>query len=330
MSMLAPTLQAWFTERLITQRNSSPQTVASYRDTLRLLLAFAAERTGKQPCQLDIDDLDAPLIGAFLNHLEQERGNSPRTRNNRLAAIHSLYRYSALRHPEHLATIGRVMAIPSKRHQQNTVSYLNLDEIKALLRAPDRNSWHGRRDHALLLVAIQTGLRVSELTGLRISDVGLSTGAHVRVTQAKGRKQRATTLTRETVAILRQWLKERQGQPDEPLFPTRQGRPLSRDAVELLVAKHAAVAALTCPSLKTKRITPHVLRHSNAMLLRAGDVDIATIALWLGHESTKTTRIYEHADPALKEQAIARIAPLGTKPGRYQPSDTLLAFLDDL
>jgi integrase/recombinase XerD len=329
MTLLAPTLQAFFTERLISQRNSSPQTVASYRDTFRLLLAFAAKQTGKQPCELDIDELDAPLIGSFLNHLEHERGNSARTRNNRLAAIHSLYRYAALRHPEHLATIGRVMAIPFKRYERNSVSYLGLEEIKALLAAPDRGSWHGRRDHTLLLVAIQTGLRVSELIALRVCDVSLATGAHV-LAHGKGRKQRATTLTRETVAVLRQWLKERQGQPEDPLFPTRQGRPLSRDAIELLLAKHAAVAARDCPSLKSKRVTPHTLRHTNAMLLRAGGVDIATIALWLGHESTKTTHIYEHADPALKEQAIARTAPLGAKPGRYRPSDTLLAFLDGL
>ncbi|MCA1678926.1 MAG: site-specific integrase [Actinobacteria bacterium] len=329
MSLLAPTLQAFFSERLITQRNASPQTVASYRDTFRLLLAFAQQQTGKQPCQLDLDDLDAPLIGAFLSHLERDRHNSPRTRNNRLAAIHSLYRYAALRHPEHAATIARVMAIPSKRYERNNVCYLAAGEIKALLAAPDRASWLGRRDHALLLLAIQTGLRVSELTTLRVRDTALSTGAHVRC-RGKGRKERCTTLTRETVAVLRQWLKERQGQPDDPLFPTRQGRPLSRDAVELLVAKHAAAAAAACPSLKTKRVTPHVLRHTNAMLLRAAEVDIATIALWLGHESTKTTHIYEHADPALKERAIARTAPLGTRPGRYRPPDTLLAFLEGL
>jgi len=222
-----------------------------------------------------------------------------------------------------------VIAIPSKRYERNTVSYLNLDEIKALLAAPDRGSWHDRRDHTLLLVAIQTGLRVSELIALRISDVSLHTGAHLRA-HGKGRKQRSVPLTRETIAGLREWLIERRGQPDDPLFPTREGQPLSRDAIELLVAKHAARAAATSPSLKTKRVTPHTLRHTNATLLRAGGVDIATIALWLGHENTKTTHIYEHADPALKERAVARIAPLGTKPGRYHPSDTLLAFLDQL
>ena len=329
MSLLAPTLQAFFAERQLAQLNASPHTVASYRDTFRLLLTFASQRTSKQPCQLDIDDLDAPLIGEFLTHLEVDRSNSPRTRNNRLAAIHSLYRYAALKHPEHLHTIGRVMAIPAKRYERNNVNYLNLDEIKALLAAPDSGSWHGRRDHALLLVAIQTGLRAAELVGLRIRDVSLATGAHV-LARGKGRKQRAVTLRPETVAVLRQWLKERQGQPGDPLFPTRQGRALSRDAVELLVAKHANAAASACPSLKSKRVTPHTLRHTNAMLLRAGGADLATIALWLGHETTKTTTIYEHADPALKEQAIARTAPIGTKPGRYQPDDSLLAFLDGL
>jgi integrase/recombinase XerD len=325
MTLLAPTLQAFFTQRLIVQRNASPHTIASYRDTFRLLLAFAEQHTGKHPHQLHFDDLDAPLIGAFLTHLEHDRHNSARTRNNRLAAIHSLYRYAALEHPEHAATIARVMAIPTKRYQRNEISYLNLAEIKALLRAPDTNTWHGRRDHALMLLAVQTGLRVSELTSLRINDITLSTTGHVRVI-GKGRKARSTTLTRETIAVLRRWLKERQGQPEDPLFPTAQGQPLSRDAVERLLAKHAA----SCPSLNTKHVSPHALRHTNAMLLRAKDVDIATIALWLGHESTHTTRTYEHADPALKEKAIARTAPLGSKPGRYQPTDTLLQFLEAL
>jgi integrase len=235
----------------------------------------------------------------------------------------------ALRHPEHLQTIGRVIAIPFKRHEQNSVNYLNLDEIKALLRAPNRTTWLGRRDHALLLTAIQTGVRVTELVTLRICDVSLGTGAHLQIL-GKGRKRRTASLTRETVAVLRQWLKERQGQPEEPLFPTRQGRPLTRSGAGQLVAKHTAAATVACTSLKTKDVSPHTLRHTNAMLLRAGDVDIATIALWLGHESIKTTRIYEHADPALKEKAIARIAPFGTKPGRYRPTDTLLAFLEGL
>jgi len=329
MTALAPALQAYFTQRLITQRSSSPETIAAYRDAFRLLLRFAEEQTGKQPFELDIDDLDAPLIGSFLKHLEDDRGNGPRTRNARLGAIHSFYRFAALEHPEHAHTIARVMAIPTKRHERNTVTYLDRDEIKALLAAPSLDTWLGRRDHALLTLMIQTGVRVSELTSLRVGDVHLGTGSHIRVL-GKGRKRRATTLTGETVEILRAWLKERCGQPEEPLFPTRQGRALSRYTVGVIVAKHTATATTACPSLQGKRVTPHTLRHTNAMLLRAKGVDIATIALWLGHESTQTTHIYEHADPKLKEQAIARTAPLGTKPGRYRPSDTLLAFLEAL
>jgi site-specific recombinase XerD len=289
MTLLAPTLQAFFTERMITQRDASPRTIVAYRDTFRLLLTFASQRTGKQPCQLDIDDLDAELIGAFLNHLEQDRGNSPRTRNARLAAIHSLYKYAALRHPEHLHTIGRVIAIPPKRHQRPGLTYLNTDEIKALLAAPDQRTRLGRRDHALLLLAVLTGVRVTELVTLTIGDVNLT-----------------------------------------PLFPTRQGQPLTRSGIRQLLTKHTATAAVNCPSLNDKPASPHTLRHTNAMLLRAGDIDIATIALWLGHESIKTTYIYQHADPALKQKTVDRIAPIATKPGKYRPSDALLAFLEAL
>jgi integrase/recombinase XerD len=329
MTLVAPTLQAFFTERMITQRDSSPRTIAAYRDTFRLLLTFASQQTGKQPFHLDIDDLDAELIGSFLNHLETDRGNSARTRNARLAAIHSLYKYAALRHPEHLQTIGRVMAIPFKRHQRPGLTYLNKDEIKALLAAPDRSTWLGRRDHALLLLATLTGVRVTELVTLTVGDVTLTNGAHIKV-NGKGRKRRATTLTPETVAVLRTWLNERQGQPEDPLFPTRRGQPLTRSGVRQLLTKHIASAAANCSSLKDKSVSPHTLRHTNAMLLRAGDIDIATIALWLGHESIKTTYVYQHADPALKQRAVDRIAPVGAKPGRYRPTDALLAFLERL
>ena len=260
MTALAPALQAYFTDRLITQRDSSPETVAAYRDAFRLLLRFAHEQTGKQPFELDLDDLDAPLIGSFLTHLEQHRGNSARTRNARLGAIHSFYRYAALEHPEHAHTIARVMAIPTKRYERNTVTYLDRDEIQALLAAPDNRTWLGRRDHALMALMIQTGVRVSELTGLRVGDLHLGTGPHIRVL-GKGRKKRATTLTGETVKLLRTWIKERQGQPDEPLFPTRQGRPLSRYTVGVIITKHAATAAASRPSLNRKSVTPHTLRH---------------------------------------------------------------------
>lgn len=329
MSALAPTLQAFFTDRLVRQRQASPQTIAAYRDTLRLLIAFAAQRTGSEPSHLDVGDLDAALVGAFLDHLETDRGNGVRTRNARLAAIRSLFRYAALRHPEHAESIGRVLAIPPKRFVRNLVTFLTEPEVDALLAAADRTTWTGRRDHALLLVAVQTGLRVSELIGLRCADVHLGTGAHVSC-RGKGRKERITPLTRTTVAVLRVWLAERAGAAIDSLFPTGTGTPLSRDAIERRLAKHATTAAAACPSLRTKRISPHVLRHTAAMRLLQAGVDTSVIALWLGHERIDTTQIYLHADLAIKERAIARTTPPGTKPGRYRPTDTLLAFLDGL
>jgi integrase/recombinase XerD len=327
MTALAPTLQAFFTDRLIGQRQASPHTIAAYRDTLRLLLTFAAQRTGKQPSLLDVDDLDAPLIGAFLDHLEHERGNSPRTRNARLAAIRSLFRYAALRHPEHAATIGRVLAIPPKRFERALITFLTEPEIAALLAAPDRGTWTGRRDHAMLLLAAQTGLRASELIALTRGEVHLGVGAHLSCL-GKGRKQRITPLTEQTVAVLRTWLAERAGQPDQPLFPTRTGHALSRDAIEHRIAMHAETATAACPTLAAKKITPHVLRHTAAMRLLHAGVDTSVIALWLGHEQIETTQIYLHADMALKEQALARTTPLDTPPGRYRPPDALLAFLE--
>lgn len=329
MSALAPTLQAFFTERLIRQRQASPQTIAAYRDTLRLLVAFAAARTGTEPSRLDLADLDASLVGAFLEHLERERGNGVRTRNARLAAIRSLFRYAALRHPEHAELIGRVLAIPPKRFERRLVTFLTEHEVDALLAAPDRTTPTGRRDHALLLLAVQTGLRVSELIGLRCVDVHLGTGAHVSC-RGKGRKERITPLTGATVSVLRVWLRERGGGPADPLFPTRAGTSLSRDAVERRITKYTAIATARCPTLRDKRVTAHVLRHTAAMRLLQAGVDTSVIALWLGHEQVDTTQIYLHADLALKERALARTAPPDTKPVRYRPSDRLLAFLDGL
>jgi integrase/recombinase XerD len=329
MSALAPTLEAFFSERLHRQRAASPHTVAAYRDALRLLLAFAAERVGREPSRLCLEELDAPLVAAFLDHLEAERGNGVATRNARLAAIHSLYRFAALRHPEHAALIARVLAIPPKRSQRALVTSLTGAEVQALLAAPDRARWSGRRDHALLLVAVQTGLRASELLGLRVGDAHLGSGAHVSC-HGKGRKQRITPLTQEAVRCLRAWLRERGGEDGDPLFPARAGRPLGRDGLERLLAKHAARAAEACPSLAAKRVSPHVLRHTAAMQLLAAGVDSAVIALWLGHERVETTQIYLHADLALKERALARTAPAGIRPGRYRAPDRLLAFLEGL
>lgn len=329
MTALAPTIEAFFTQRLAVQRDASPHTVAAYRDTLRLLLVFALDRTGKQPSALDIADIDAALVAAFLAHLETERGNSVTTRNARLAAIHSLFRYAALNHPEHADSISRVLAMPAKRHDRKILSYLNDDEIDALLAAPDPNTWHGRRDRALLTLAVQTGLRVTELTQLVRSDLHLSTGAHVRC-HGKGRKDRATPLTGHTIGALNEWLREHDCRPDNPVFPTHRGQPLSTDAVAWLLAKHSVTAAASCPSIAAKHLSPHTLRHTAAMRLLHAGVDTSVIALWLGHESVETTQIYLHADLALKEKALARLAPPSTPPGRYKPGDTLIAFLETL
>jgi integrase/recombinase XerD len=330
MSRLAPILQGFFTDKLARQRQASPHTITAYRDTYRLLLHFAGRTTGVQPAQLDITHLDAPLVGAFLQHLRTERANTVATRNARLAAIHSLFRYAALQAPEHAALISRVLAIPPTRCDRAVVSFLTADEIDALLAAPDPATWHGRRDHALLLLACQTGLRVSELTSLTRGDIHLGAGAHVRCHHGKGRKDRATPLTKQTVKTLRAWLDEHRGAPTDPLFPTRTGHRLSHDAVERLVAKHATTAATTCPTIAGKSVTPHTLRHSTAMALLNAGVDTSVIALWLGHEDPESTQAYLHADMKIKEQALARVQPPHTTPGRYHAPDTLLAFLDNL
>ncbi len=273
--------------------------------------------------------MDAPFVGFFLNHIEKDRGNCARSRNVRLAAIHSFFKYIALQDPGYSALIQRVLAIPTKRYERKSIDFLTRPEIDALLAAPDQKKWNGRRDRALLLLAIQTGLRVSELTGLTCKDIVLDSGAHVRC-KGKGRKERCTPLRKELVAILRNWLRERSGQPDNPLFPNTRGGFLSRDGVEYLLAKHVAAAKQKCPSIQKKRISPHVLRHTAAMELLQHGVDRSVIALWLGHESIETVQVYIHADLEMKEKALAKTTPLNVKPGRYQPDDQLLAFLKGL
>lgn len=325
MTALAPVLEEFFTDRLIRQMQASPQTITAYRDCFRLLLAFARDRTGRPPSQLGLDDLDAPLVAAFLDHLETVRGNSVRTRNARLAAIRSLFTYAALREPGHAALIARVLAIPPKRHDKALVTWLTSDETQALLQVPDRATRTGRRDHALILTAAETGLRVSELTTLTRSDVHPGHGPYLRC-HGKGRKERITPISKNTATVLRDWITELGTDPATPLFPGPRGRPLTRSAVEHLLARHAAQA----PTLKAKTISPHTLRHTAAMRLLHAGVDLSVIALWLGHESTETTRIYLHADLTLKEQALARTTPPGTPAGRYKPPDALLAFLEAL
>jgi len=329
MTLIAPTLQAFFTDRLGQQRQASPRTVAAYRDTLKLLFRFVHEQTGKLPSQLDWDDLDATMISAFLNHLESERHNSTRTRNVRLTAIRSLFSYAALRHPEHALLIQRVLAIPPKRFDKRIVTFLSAVEVDALVAAPDQARWEGRRDRVLMLLAIQTGLRVSELTGLNCNDITLGSGASVRC-EGKGRKQRSVPLTAQVAALVQVWLNERAGRPSDPLFPTRTGRRLSRDAVALRVSTHAATAAERCPSLLGKRIHPHVMRHSCAMQLLQAGVDTSVIALWLGHAGVRSTDPYVHADMSIKEKALALTTPAEARPGRYRPPDKVLAFLESL
>ncbi|HEY4181154.1 MAG TPA: tyrosine-type recombinase/integrase [Kofleriaceae bacterium] len=329
MTLVAGLLEAFFSDRLLRQRNASPNTVAAYRDTFRMLLVFAQERLRKPPTALLLAELDAKFIVAFLQHLEKQRRNSVRTRNARLAAIHSFFRFVALQEPAHTAAAQRVLAIPTKKMERKLITSLTRAEQEALLAAPKRNTWLGRRDHAIIMLLLQTGLRVSELRGLRCEDVVLATGAHVRC-RGKGRKERCTPLTRETVSVLRAWLTEREGLPVDPAFPSRRGAVLSRDAVERLVAKYAGIAGAAGSSLRTKRVTPHVLRHTTAVsLLQAGN-DRAVIALWLGHESIETTQMYLDADLSMKERALARTAPLRSGPGRYRPDDSLLAFLSEL
>ena len=329
MTMIAPTMQAFFTDRLTKQRQVSPATIAAYRDTFRLLLSFVHHETGKPPSKLDFDDLDASVVAAFLEHLETERGNSPRTRNARLAAVRSLFRYAALVHPEHAALIQRVLAIPQKRFDKGIVSFLSPPEVTALIAAPDPATWEGRRDRVLLVLAIQTGLRISELLGLDRAHVTLGTGAHVRC-HGKGRKERAVPLTTTTSDVLRVWMQEHHGSPDDPLFSTRTGKRLSPDAVERRLTKHAAIAARHCPTLVGKRVTAHTLRHSSAMQLLHAGVDTAVIALWLGHADIRSTQMYLHADLAIKERALARTTPANVPAGRYRPPDPLLAFLESL
>lgn len=330
MTAFAPLLEAFFLERLNRQRQASPNTIASYRDCFRLLLRFAQKELGKKPSDLLLADLEAPMVTAFLDSLETERKNSPRSRNARLSAIRAFFQYAAFEAPEHSALIQRALAIPQKRFDRKTVEFLTQQETDALLVAPDTSCWIGRRDHAFLLLAEQTGLRVSEIIRLTRADVELEgPGAHVRC-MGKGRKERATPLRKETVGVLRAWLREQGGQPTDPLFPSQRGGFMSRDAVEKWVHKHASKAAAACPSIANKRVSPHVLRHTRAVrMLEAGN-DSAVIALWLGHESIETTHVYLAADLAAKERALAKTAPSLAAARRYRPPDRLLAFLNAL
>jgi site-specific recombinase XerD len=322
-------LESFFTERLQHQRQVSPHTIAAYRDAFRLLLGFAHKRLGKAPSDLLLTDLDASFVAAFLDHLEKDRANSARSRNARLAAVRSFFRFAATHEPAHAALIQRVLAIPQKRFDRKLVTFLTRPEIDALLAAPDRTTHLGRRDYALLALDVQTGLRVSELLTLRVEDIVFGTGAHVRC-RGKGRKERCTPLTRQTAAVLRAWIAETRATTADLIFSTRRTTPLSRDAIERLVSKYAQIAVRRCPTLARKNVTPHVLRHSTAVGLLQAGVDRAVIALWLGHESVETTQMYLDADLEMKERALARTAPARVTTSRFRPADSLLAFLEAL
>ena len=327
---LAPLLELFFTQRLMQERRVSPHTIGSYRDTFRLFLKFTQQHLHKPPAALVFEEIDAPLIAAFLDHLEKQRGLSVRSRNLRLTAIHSFFRYLAFELPTHSAQIQRVLAIPNKRFTRTLVRFLSRAEVDALLAAPDRDTWFGRRDHAFILMAVQTGLRLSEITGVTRDDLVLRTGAHVRVI-GKGRKERCTPLAKPTVAVLKAWLRESSNKGEgQLLFPNAKGERLSVHGVKYMLNKHTATAARACPSLAAKQVTVHVLRHTMALEMLQAGVDRAVIALWLGHERVETTQIYLEATLVMKEQALAKTTPPQGSPGRFRPDDRLLSFLNDL
>ena len=325
----ASLLQGFFTNRLMQQRQASPHTIASYRDSFRLLLKFAQKRIGVAPQKLTFEQIDAPLIAAFLEEMQTSRGISAGSRNLRLTAIRSFFRYASFEMPTHAAQIQRVLAIPNKRCTRTQIGFLTRDEVDALLRAPDLSSRPGRRDHALMLLAVQTGLRLSEITGLCRRNVCLATGAHVRVV-GKGRRERSTPLTKATAGVLRAWLREIEASDDAIVFPSARGVRLSADGVQYLLAKHVSQASQTCTSLGKKHVTAHVLRHTTAMELLQAGVERSVIALWLGHESIEMTQIYLDANLQMKQAALDKVEPQPGRVGRFRPDDQLLAFLNAL
>ena len=329
MKKIAPLVQRFFTERLNQQLQVSHQTVSSYRDTLKILFLFVKEKINKNPYEIDLEDINSKMIGDFLNHLEGKRGNSVRTRNTRLAAIHSFFRFVSYLEPAYSEQVQRIMSIPQKRYEKRIVTYLTDEEIRTLLEAPDKSTWLGRRDYTLLVVGIHTGLRVSELIGLKIDQIKWGTGAHIRCL-GKGRKERCSPLTQRVQKILRDWVQRVDRNTSQWVFPSRVGTQLSRDAIEKLIRKHKTKAQNFCPSLREKNVTPHVLRHTTAVQLLQANVDISLIALFLGHESIDTTQIYLAADLTIKEKALEKVQFSPEPFKRFKADDQLLGFLDGL
>lgn len=328
MNALPKLIQRFFTERLPSHRGASPNTIASYRDAIKQLLIFAAENHHKTVDALTLSDLGADTVTAFLTHLENDKHNTPATRNTRLSAIHSLFRYAAINHPEHAAFIARVLDIPAKKGHKRTIDYLREDQAQMLLAAPDPDTWTGRRDRLLMGFMIQTGFRATETVSATLADVHLGPCSWIQCT-GKGRKQRTTPLDAGIADQISAWTSQNHLSEPAPLFGTRQGDPLTRNALWRLVTKHANSVA-DRPEMATKHVTPHVLRHTAAMRLLHGGVDLATIALWLGHEQIETTYVYLHADLERKQAALDQTAPLRVPPGRYQPSPDILTFLATL
>jgi len=324
---IAKLVQSFFCERLLAQQNASPQTVSSYRDTVRLLLKFVSARLNRQPTDIAIGDLDAPMILSFLDDLENKRGNSERTRNTRLAAIRALVKHIALHEPTFLPHAGRLLAIPMKRWDRPALVFLSAQEVEAITATPDASTWSGQRDQMLFVMLYNTGARVSELLGVQLGDV--PGGGVVRL-HGKGRKERIVPLWKTTVAQLRAWCRRIDTNATSPLFPNRMGQPMTRSGVEYRLRVAVQKAAVHCPSLKHKAVSPHTFRHTTAMHLLQANVDITTIALWLGHESPATTHTYIEADLAMKEAAISKLKGPRSRTVRYRASDAVLAFLEGL
>jgi integrase/recombinase XerD len=328
-SLIAPHLQAFFADYLCQQRRLSLQTIVSCRDTFRLLLTFLRDQTGIEPSALHMADIDASAVLSFLNYLEQKRGNSVRSRNIRLSAIRSFFRLVALRDPDSIGLVMRVLAIPTKREDRKLIGYLTRPEIQALLATPDSSKWSGRRDYALLSTRYNSGARVSEITALRRQQVCVGTSTFLQLT-GKGRKERTVPLWPATARVLKAWLDELGEDAGQIAFPNARGKALSREGADYLLQQAVQRAIPDCPSLATKNITPHVIRHTTAMHLLQAGVDIATIALWLGHESIETTHVYLQADLAMQEQALEKLDPIEGGWKRFQAEDALLTFLASL
>ena len=328
-SSLSALIQDFFCRRLITQRNASPQTIAGYRDTFRLLFHYAQEKLKKTPAALRFEDLGSDFVLKFLDYLEQQRRNCERTRNLRLAAIRSFLRYVSYRLPGSLSSIQQVLAIPLKRFDRPSLEFLQREEVEAIITAPDITTFSGHRDFVMFLTLYNTGARVSEIIRLQVGDVCPESKASILI-HGKGRKQRTVPLWKSTQRHLKKWLLRWKSDSHEPLFPSRSGRSLTRSGVEYRLRLAVKKAAEQFPSLEKRQISPHTLRHTTAMHLLQSGVDITVIALWLGHESPVTTHMYVEADLAMKEKALQKLQDPSLKSVRYQASDSLLSFLESL